>query len=549
MTVILDEAYVEFQTDDDPDATLDLLADFPNLVVLRTFSKCYGLAGLRVGYAIGSPELPRRGRRRAPALQRQRPRPGGRGGGDPAPGRRRCSRVESTDRRAPAGRGGRCASSASRPPRPRPTSPGSTSATPTRREVVAGLAEREIAVRPGTPLGDPGHIRVSYGTREENDRFLAGARPNCSTDAIRRLAATTVGHGEASGHDTASSHSRLRRRARPLPASPISGDLARRPAWRHRAAPIQRSAGRRSSSPQFACRIRWQSATRKYDFSGLEKGEGKMIIGMQEGANETGSATSGSRKVVELAPPATLLEELPLGEERAKAVVAGARRSRRRPARRGRPAAGRGRPLQRPRPESGARLRAAGSPPSRASCSDELLVVMRVYFEKPRTTTGWKGLINDPHLDGSGDVNAGLRIARKLLLRGGRARAADRLRVPRPDHAAVHLRRGRLGRDRRPHDREPDPPPARLRPLDADRLQEPHRRQHPGRGRRGPRRRGPARLRRDRRRRHAGDPAHHRQPRLPHHPPRRPRDAELPRARGRGRAGHARRSPVCRSGW
>ena len=47
---------------------------------------------------------------------------------------------------------------------------------------------------------------------------------------------------------------------------------------------------------------------------------------------------------------------------------------------------------------------------------DDLLVVMRVYFEKPRTTTGWKGLINDPHLDGSGDVNAGLRIARKLLL-------------------------------------------------------------------------------------------------------------------------------------
>ncbi len=41
---------------------------------------------------------------------------------------------------------------------------------------------------------------------------------------------------------------------------------------------------------------------------------------------------------------------------------------------------------------------------------------MRVYFEKPRTTTGWKGLINDPHLDGSGDVNAGLRIARALLL-------------------------------------------------------------------------------------------------------------------------------------
>ena len=47
---------------------------------------------------------------------------------------------------------------------------------------------------------------------------------------------------------------------------------------------------------------------------------------------------------------------------------------------------------------------------------EDLLVVMRVYFEKPRTTTGWKGLINDPHLDDSGDVNAGLRMARRLLL-------------------------------------------------------------------------------------------------------------------------------------
>ncbi len=47
---------------------------------------------------------------------------------------------------------------------------------------------------------------------------------------------------------------------------------------------------------------------------------------------------------------------------------------------------------------------------------DDLLVVMRVYFEKPRSTVGWKGLINDPALDGSGDVGTGLRVARKLLL-------------------------------------------------------------------------------------------------------------------------------------
>ena len=45
-----------------------------------------------------------------------------------------------------------------------------------------------------------------------------------------------------------------------------------------------------------------------------------------------------------------------------------------------------------------------------------LEVVMRVYFEKPRTTVGWKGLINDPHLDGSYDINTGLRRARGLLL-------------------------------------------------------------------------------------------------------------------------------------
>ncbi|EME64905.1 MULTISPECIES: 3-deoxy-7-phosphoheptulonate synthase [Rhodococcus] len=47
---------------------------------------------------------------------------------------------------------------------------------------------------------------------------------------------------------------------------------------------------------------------------------------------------------------------------------------------------------------------------------DDLHVVMRVYFEKPRTTLGWKGLLNDPHLDGTYDINTGLRIGRKLLL-------------------------------------------------------------------------------------------------------------------------------------
>ncbi len=52
----------------------------------------------------------------------------------------------------------------------------------------------------------------------------------------------------------------------------------------------------------------------------------------------------------------------------------------------------------------------------RKKLSADLLIVMRVYFEKPRTTVGWKGLINDPHLDGSYDINEGLARARKFLL-------------------------------------------------------------------------------------------------------------------------------------
>ena len=52
----------------------------------------------------------------------------------------------------------------------------------------------------------------------------------------------------------------------------------------------------------------------------------------------------------------------------------------------------------------------------REQVADRMEIVMRVYFEKPRTTIGWKGLINDPHLDGSQDIETGLKIARQLLL-------------------------------------------------------------------------------------------------------------------------------------
>src|SRR3970282_988501 len=53
---------------------------------------------------------------------------------------------------------------------------------------------------------------------------------------------------------------------------------------------------------------------------------------------------------------------------------------------------------------------------ARERLARDLLIVMRVYFEKPRTTVGWKGLINDPNLDGSFRINEGLRVARELLL-------------------------------------------------------------------------------------------------------------------------------------
>jgi 3-deoxy-7-phosphoheptulonate synthase len=146
----------------------------------------------------------------------------------------------------------------------------------------------------------------------------------------------------------------------------------------------------------------------------LEKGEGKMFIGM-EGAKRDGVRDTRIGKIVELAPPERLLAELPLGPERAKAVI------------RGREEVRRVLKGEDPRlmvvvgPCSVHDPKAAMEYATKLSAAarqlrEDILVVMRVYFEKPRTTTGWKGLINDPHLDESGDVNAGLRIARKLLL-------------------------------------------------------------------------------------------------------------------------------------
>ena len=120
-------------------------------------------------------------------------------------------------------------------------------------------------------------------------------------------------------------------------------------------------------------------------------------------------------RVVPLLAPDALLEELPLSREHADVVIRGRRE------------------IRAVLDGANDRLLAVVGPCSvhdpdatleyaallgqlARDLSGELLITMRVYFEKPRTTTGWKGLINDPHLDGSGDVNAGLHIARRVLL-------------------------------------------------------------------------------------------------------------------------------------
>ena len=96
---------------------------------------------------------------------------------------------------------------------------------------------------------------------------------------------------------------------------------------------------------------------------------------------------------------------------------------------------------------------------------DRLFIVMRVYFEKPRTTVGWKGLINDPHLDDSGDVEYGNRVFGS-------------------DHSPIHRGPHQLGCDRGEDNRIPDPPRDVQRTVHAGRIQERDGWEHPNRVRR-----------------------------------------------------------------
>jgi len=170
VTIILDEAYVEFQTHDDPDATVDLLDDFPNLVVLRTFSKCYGLAGLRVGYGIGSASF-----RAAVDAVRQ---PFSVNALAQAAGAEAILHSDDVARRVESTIAERLRVEEGLRELGLATSETHANFSwvdlgdADEAEILTGLAEADIAVRPGKALGGPGHIRVSYGTAEENERFL-----------------------------------------------------------------------------------------------------------------------------------------------------------------------------------------------------------------------------------------------------------------------------------------------------------------------------------------------------------------------------------------
>ena len=170
--VIVDEAYCEFNLLEDPDASIDLLAAHPNLVLLRTFSKVHALCGLRVGFALcGSEDLPR-------AVDQVRQPFFCNALAQAAAVEALAHQDSVTDRvtRTIAER-----ISMDERLRALGLEPAESQANfcwfhlgeeRDEDEVMRGLAERGVLVRGGTALGDPGAVRVTYGSSEENLRFL-----------------------------------------------------------------------------------------------------------------------------------------------------------------------------------------------------------------------------------------------------------------------------------------------------------------------------------------------------------------------------------------
>jgi histidinol-phosphate aminotransferase len=171
VAVVIDEAYVEFSTLQDPDDSLDLVERHPNLVLLRTFSKVYGLCGVRSGYALG-PESFRL------AVDRVR-QPFSVNALAQAAAVEALNHQDEVERRVEQnviervfveseleGRGlGTTASQAN--------FSWVSLGDRDEDEIVDGLARQGVIVRAGKALGEEGRLRVTYGTRAENERFLA----------------------------------------------------------------------------------------------------------------------------------------------------------------------------------------------------------------------------------------------------------------------------------------------------------------------------------------------------------------------------------------
>jgi histidinol-phosphate aminotransferase len=170
VAVVVDEAYVEFSTLQDPDNSVELLDRHPNLVLLRTFSKVYGLCGLRAGYALGSEDF-------RLAVDRVR-QPFSVNALAQAAAAEALLHQDEVERRVEQTAVERLHVESALQERGLDSTDSQANFSwvslgdRDEGEVVRGLAERGVIVRAGGDLGEEGRIRVTYGTRQENDRFL-----------------------------------------------------------------------------------------------------------------------------------------------------------------------------------------------------------------------------------------------------------------------------------------------------------------------------------------------------------------------------------------
>ena len=171
VAVLLDEAYVEFSTLQDPDDSLDLLERHPNLVILRTFSKVYGLCGLRVGYSLGDERF-----RKAIDQVRQ---PFSVNALAQLAATEALNHMDEIERRIEQTVIERVYVESELAERGLETTESQANFSwvsvgdRDEDEIMNGLTERGVIVRAGKALGEEGRFRVTYGTRDENDRFLA----------------------------------------------------------------------------------------------------------------------------------------------------------------------------------------------------------------------------------------------------------------------------------------------------------------------------------------------------------------------------------------